>query len=143
MIRAVLDVNVLVSAFIGPAGSPPDRILREWQTGSFDLVASPLLISELTAVLSRPKFERQAGSGRADAFIASVAGGAILLQDPDERPRVSEDPGDDYLIALARLATADLIVSGDKHLLDLEDPQPAVMAPRDFAELLSRSALSG
>jgi predicted nucleic acid-binding protein len=46
----------------------------------------------------------------------------------------SDDPGDDYLIALASAQRAAL-VSGDKHLLDVSDEIP-VFSPRDFLELL-------
>jgi predicted nucleic acid-binding protein len=40
------------------------------------------------------------------------------------------DPGDDYLIALAAAARA-VIVSGDRHLLDMRDELP-VQSPAGF-----------
>lgn len=49
---------------------------------------------------------------------------------------LSPDPDDDYLIALARVAGADYLVSGDRHLLDLADPDPPVLTPRQFLRLL-------
>ncbi|MDX6651277.1 MAG: uncharacterized protein QOJ38_58 [Solirubrobacterales bacterium] len=136
MIRAVIDPNVLVSAFISPGGSPPDRIVRAWAAGAFELVASPLLISELVGVLARPKFEPQAGSGRAGAYVAALTGGAVLVEDVPNPPRVCTDADDDYLFALARAAKASFIVSGDRHLLDLETPDPSVLTPREFVEHL-------
>jgi predicted nucleic acid-binding protein len=55
--------------------------------------------------------------------------------DPDEEPPVrSEDPGDDYLIALAAAERA-VLVSGDKHLLALADRIP-VYSPREFIDLV-------
>jgi predicted nucleic acid-binding protein len=53
-----------------------------------------------------------------------------------EPPEVSPDPDDDYLIALARVAGADYLISGDRHLLDLTDPDPPVLTPRQFLDLL-------
>ena len=137
MTRAVLDPNVLVSAFISQRGGAPDRIVRAWREGAFELVVSPQLIAELTDVLTRPKFARQAAEGRADAYIAALAGDALQIDDPPDPPSVSPDSGDDYLIALARAARADVIVSGDSHLTQLSDATPPVLTPRQFAEQLT------
>jgi putative PIN family toxin of toxin-antitoxin system len=134
LIRAVLDPNVLVSAFISQRGSSPDRIVRAWREGAFDLVVSPQLIAELSDVLARPKFSAQAAEGRAEAYIAALAGDAIHIDDPPDPPAVSPDPGDDYLIALARAAHAHAIVSGDSHLIGLVDSTPPALTPRRFAE---------
>ena len=137
MTRAVIDPNVLVSAFISQQGGSPDRIVRAWREGAFELVVSPHLIAELTDVLGRPKFSRQAAEGRAQAYIAAFAGDAILLDDPADPEPVSPDSDDDYLIALARVANADVIVSGDPHLTQLTDLSPPVLTPRQFAEQLT------
>lgn len=136
MTRAVLDSNVLVSAFISQRGGAPDRIVRAWREGAFELVVSPTLIAELTDVLGRPKFELQAAEGRGEAYIAALAGDALQIDDPPDPPSVSPDPGDDYLFALARAAGADVIVSGDSHLTQLRNPNPPVLTPRQFAEQL-------
>jgi putative PIN family toxin of toxin-antitoxin system len=136
LIRAVVDPNVLVSAFISPRGGSPDRIVRAWREGAFELVVSAQLIAELTDVLARPKFAVQAAEGRAEAYTAALAGDAVAIDDPSEPPAVSPDPGDDYLIALARAADADVIVSGDSHLIDLADLEPPVLTPRRFVEQL-------
>jgi putative PIN family toxin of toxin-antitoxin system len=135
--RAVLDPNVLVSAFISQRGGSPDRIVRAWREGAFELVVSPQLIAELTDVLARPKFARQASEGRAKAYIAALAGDAIQIDDPPDPPPVSPDSSDDYLIALARAARADVIVSGDSHLIHLVDPIPPVLTPRQLIEQLA------
>jgi putative PIN family toxin of toxin-antitoxin system len=135
--RAVLDPNVLVSAFISQRGSAPDRIVQTWREGAFELLVSPQLIAELADVLARPKFARQAAEGRAEAYIAALAGDAIQIDDPPDPPRVSPDKSDDYLIALARAARADVIVSGDSHLTQLTDPTPPVLTPRQFADQLT------
>jgi predicted nucleic acid-binding protein len=50
---------------------------------------------------------------------------------------VSPDSGDDYLIALARDARADAIVSCDSHLTQLVYPTPPVLTPRQFIEELT------
>lgn len=137
MTRAVLDPNVLVSAFISQRGGAPDRIVRAWREGAFELIVSLALIAELTDVLARPKFARQAVEGRAEAYVAALADDAMQIDDPPDPPPVSPDSSDDYLIALARAARAEAIVSGDSHLTQLADPTPPVLTPRQFVEQLA------
>lgn len=47
------------------------------------------------------------------------------------------DPNDDYLIALARANDAEVIISGDKDLLDWELQQPPVVTPAQFEQGVS------
>jgi putative PIN family toxin of toxin-antitoxin system len=135
--RVVLDPNVLVSAFISRRGGAPDEIVRAWRDGAFELIVSPQLIAELTDVLSRPKFSLQAGDGRAQAYIAAFAEDAIQVVDPPDPVQLTPDSDDDHLIALAQAAGADVIVSGDNHLVQLVNPSPPVLTQRQFAERLS------
>lgn len=137
MTRAVLDPNVLLSAFISQRGGAPDRIVRAWREGAFELIVSLALIAELTDVLARPKFARQAVEGRAEAYVAALADDAMQIDDPPDPPPVSPDSSDDCLIALARAARAEAIVSGDSHLTQLADPTPPVLTPRQFVEQLA------
>ncbi|HEV7175475.1 MAG TPA: putative toxin-antitoxin system toxin component, PIN family [Solirubrobacteraceae bacterium] len=133
--RAVLDPNVLVSAAISPTGQPR-QILTAWIEQRFELIASPALLDELADVLARPKFRRYITVAVATEFIDGLATDATIVADPPELPGVSPDPDDDYLVALARAAGADYLVSGDRHLLDLTDPNPPVLTPRQFLDLL-------
>ena len=135
--RAVLDPNVLVSAAISPAG-PPRQIIDAWIDERFELVVCPTLLDELREVLARPKLERWIRTELATAFVDGLEQDAIVVDDPTALPGVSPDPDDDYLIALAREAGADFLVSGDHHLLELVDPDPPVLSPRGLLELLDR-----
>ncbi len=137
MLRVVLDPGVLVSAVLSDSG-PPARILDRWRDGEFDLVVSPLLLGELEQVLLRPKFHEVASEMEVAAYVDALAQGGVLLPDPAQVPAVATDPGDDYLVALARASGADAIVSGDKHLTQLTDPPVIVLTPREFLERLER-----
>jgi len=134
-VRVVLDANVLVSAAISAAG-PPRQIVSAWVDGRFQLVASPALLEELSDVLARPRFRRFISIATAGDLIDGLAEDAEILDDPPAQPGLSPDPDDDYLITLARAAKADYLVSGDRHLLDLTDPGPPVLTPRQFLDLL-------
>jgi uncharacterized protein len=131
--RIVLDCNVFVSALLSPEGAPA-QILDRWADEDFDLVVSPLLLAELREVLSRPKFHALVDSAHVDALLSGLIEDAVLVGDPPLRPGLTPDPGDDYLVALAREADAQCIVSGDTHLTQLADPRPPVLTPREFLE---------
>jgi putative PIN family toxin of toxin-antitoxin system len=129
--RAVLDPNVLVSALISPSG-PSAELLAELRLGAFELVTSPLLLAELEGVLRREKFRRYITEAEVDAFVDLIRRESVLLDDPEPSSTpLSEDPGDEYLIALARAARTDALVSGDPHVLRLRRSIPA-RTPREF-----------
>jgi predicted nucleic acid-binding protein len=103
-VRAVLDVNVLISAILSPRGSPA-RLLLAWQAGAFELVVSPALLAELARALAYPTLAHLIPAADAAAFVAWIAGSAVLAADPGTAPTLqSADPNDDYLLALATAA---------------------------------------
>lgn len=128
--RAVLDVNVLISAILSPRGSPA-RLLIAWQAAAYELVVSPALLAELARALAYPKLARLIPPTDADAFCAWIARSAVLAADPDVGPPIrSLDPNDDYLLALATAERA-ILVSGDGHLTVLADRRP-IRTPAEF-----------
>jgi putative PIN family toxin of toxin-antitoxin system len=129
--RVVLDVNVFVSALLAPTGSPA-KILEGWAAEQFDVIVSPLLLIELERVLRRRKFKTSIPAVQVDALLSALAEEGVSATDPEVRPAATPDPGDDYLVALARAIDADCIVSGDTHLTQLSDPRPPVLTPREF-----------
>lgn len=135
MLRVVFDPSVLVSALISRVGAPA-ALLREWLDGAFDLLVSPKVLAELEDVLLRPKFRRHLTVGEASAFVSLLRARAIEVADPGDPEPLTQDPADDYLLALARAAGADLLVSGDKHLTDLADPPVRVVTPRALLTLI-------
>jgi putative PIN family toxin of toxin-antitoxin system len=135
-VKAVLDPNVIISALLSPTGSPA-KVLRAWIDGSFELIASELLLGELERALSYPKLRTRIDAAEAAELVELLRREAELFEDPDAAAAiVSPDPGDNYLIALAATARA-VIVSGDGHLLGLADKLP-VYSPADFLALLAR-----
>ncbi len=59
------------------------------------------------------------------------------MPDPADFERFTRDPNDDYLVALARLHDADVIVSGDRDLLEWEEQSPPVVTPAAFEAMLT------
>lgn len=113
--RIVCDTNVLVSGilFLGP----PRRILTMASRGKVTNFTTPDLLREVEDVLLRPKFGL-----RAEQVVGIIA----LFRDTFEIVHSSRrvqvvlaDPSDNMVLEAAAAASADIIVSGDKHLLDL------------------------
>jgi uncharacterized protein len=130
-VRVVVDPNVIVSAMLTP-GSAPDRVLQAALGGTITVIVSPKLLEEVREVTARPKFEwldREEVERVLDGLAACES-----AADPTEVPAVTRDPGDDYLIALARTAGAEMLVSGDLDLLEAEISDPAVLNPRGFVD---------
>ena len=50
---------------------------------------------------------------------------------------MTADPQDDFLVALGRTADASVIVTGDRHLLEVDGLRPPAVTPRAFLALLA------
>jgi putative PIN family toxin of toxin-antitoxin system len=136
-VRAVFDPNVIISALLSPSGHSV-HLLSAWSKGEFELIVSAKLIDELGRALGYPKLRRHIPEREASRVVQWLTESATVASDPIEAPRVrSPDPGDDYLIALAASRQA-MLVSGDKHLLDLADRIP-VLTPAAFVNRLDES----
>jgi putative PIN family toxin of toxin-antitoxin system len=136
--RLVVDPGVLVSALITPLG-PPAQILRAVAEGRLVLVVCPHLLAELLGVLRREKFRAYVTVEEAERYVAGIAARAETHPDPQVVTPITRDPKDDYLIALAREAGVDAIVSGDAHLLELEGVDTPIVSSSRLVEQLARS----
>ena len=135
--RAVLDVNILISALLSRRGAPAQLITR-WLAGEFELVVSDALLGELERALGYPKLRSRIPTPEAQRFVGALRRSACMVVDPNVVPPRSADPDDDYLLALAAGASA-LLVSGDRHLLDLSERFP-VRSSQQFLETLDEAA---
>jgi putative PIN family toxin of toxin-antitoxin system len=132
-VLVVIDANVFVSAAIQRGAS--HRIIESWLSGAadFEVVMSPELLGEIREVLTtRPRLRKWISLETATLFVNTIETIVDLVDDPYEVQRETRDPNDDYLIALARTHEADVIVSGDKDLLEWEPQSPPVVTPAQF-----------
>ena len=140
MLRVVADANVLVSAAIARSPQAPSVLtLDAALDGRAELVTSPLLLREITSVLSRQRLRKYVSADEATRFVADLAAQTTLLVDsPGPHPTVCRDPRDDYLVALAEASGAGAIITGDLDLLVIDPGELAVevITPRQFVERL-------
>jgi len=78
------------------------------------------LLAELTDVLGRPKFTRRlaARGVSVDELVDSFVEAAIVVT-PRSTVRIVSDPDDDVVIGTALAARAEMIVTGDRALLEV------------------------
>ncbi|MEW6681826.1 MAG: putative toxin-antitoxin system toxin component, PIN family [Nitrospirota bacterium] len=129
---AVLDTNVLIAALVTEGAC--SKLLFRARRRDFFLVTSPFILSEVQRVLAR-KF--RASRAENVSAIRLIREAAHRVVEPNVRvERTCRDPDDDHILACAREAEAEYLVTGDHDLLVMETFRGTrILTPRDF-ELL-------
>ena len=114
--KAVFDTNILISAFVFPGGVP-EALYRAALERRITLITSPPLLAEFGRVLVE-KFGWD--PVRSEDAVAQVARIGEVVRPAETVEVVAEDPADDRVLEAAAAGHANLIVSGDRHLLNLK-----------------------
>ncbi len=140
MFRIVLDTNVFVSALINPHGKPA-QILNHVFENRIRLFISPPIIEELERVLSYPKLAKKHGLKREKLkeFIADLLSIMSLIEEEKIIEVITEDPSDSKYLSCALNSKVDFIISGDTHLLNLEQYEGIpIVTPAQLLEIMER-----
>lgn len=140
MLRVVLDTNIFVSSLLVKEGLPA-QVLDAWSERKFLLATSPSLVSEIQSTLNYPRIRRKYNITNNDVnqLITLLAEDALVVPGDIEAVSgsVPDDPADEAVLACALDAEADLVVSGDRHLLDLVEYHGIrILTAREFVEKL-------
>ena len=138
MLRAVLDANVYVSAYIRPEGPPGQIVERFLRDAAFEIILSAEIVEEVLRALAYPKI-RKAARGKVDCelWFEDILVLAQLITGDFKTAGVSEDPDDDKYIAAAVEGRAAFVVTGDPDLLDIGEHEGVrIVNPRAFLDLL-------
>lgn len=122
--RVVLDTNVVVSGYLW--GGVPRQLLQAARQNRLRLFTSTPLLLELADILGRVKFTRKLAAAQLsiDQLVDGYALLATVVHPVAINPTIIiDDPDDDQVLACALSAKTDIIVSGDRHLLDLQKHQ--------------------
>ncbi len=131
--RVVLDTNVLVSGLLIP-GSHPARILLQFRDGDWRLAVSPAILEEYGRVLRRRKFGFPLE--QVEAILAEIESRAMVVIPSRRFNAVPQDPQDNEFLDTAVEARADVLISGDAHLLGLESFRGiSILSPARFLAL--------
>jgi putative PIN family toxin of toxin-antitoxin system len=114
--RVVIDTNVLISGLFSTTSTP--ALAVEKAVTKAQLVATRETLRELIGKLHSPRFDRYVRRERRDVLLERVAS-LVEIIDVLQSIRASRDPKDDKFLEAAVNGRADVIVTGDKDLLDL------------------------
>jgi len=130
-LKIVVDTNVLMSGVFF-AGLPL-RVLQAWRDGLATLVVSPEILAEyqrVGAILAA-----QYRDVDFEDFMELVMIHAEIVAAPALEAPVCADPDDAKFLACARAARARIIVSGDKHLINVGSFHSIeIFTPRRFVD---------
>lgn len=139
MLRVVIDTNVIVSGILSRKGAPVE-LLKAWRERRFLLLTSLAIVAEVRAVLQYPRIRKKYPLSNDDIeqTITLLEHDALLVKgEANVAGSVPDDPKDEMFLACALDGTADVIVSGDHHLIDLESYRDIpIMTPRQFLDQL-------
>lgn len=113
--RIVVDTNVLVSGMHW--GGIPAEIVEAWANSRVKVVCSAEIIREYSEVLHRTN--QGMPPEKIDGMLSFLISQSEIVQPNHWFKLILEDPGDDKFIDCAFHAQANMILSGDKHLLKL------------------------
>lgn len=117
MYRVVFDTNVLLSAFI--FGGNPEKLFELARRNKILLLTSPSILVEFASCLKNKFLWDDENIAKA---IKTVGYSSELIKPTQKLAVVSDEP-DNRILECACKGKADLIVSGDKHLLTLKEYQ--------------------
>ena len=116
LVRVVIDTNLCISMLIGKRiGS----LLQIFDLPQYELVTSDDLINEILSVTARPKFAHYFNADDVQRFVQFLEEYSTKFQ-IGNIPQRCRDPKDDFLLELAVVADADILLSGDADLTDMK-----------------------
>ena len=116
------------------------RLLDLWRDGKYLLLSSPPIIGEIKAVLELPRIKTKYCLNDLDIqkLLHLIELDAILVPGiTDAGDVIPDDPSDHKFLSCAIEGNADVIVSGDRHLLNLKKFRGIPVIPvNEFINLL-------
>ena len=130
--KAVFDTNVLIAAFLTEGICA--KLLVRAHRRDFDLILCDAILQEFERVLKK-KFAISPHETSEALTILSEATQEILGHTHSVTP-ICRDSDDDLILACARDAAADYIVTGDEDVLVLKNYERIrIVTPREFEKL--------
>jgi putative PIN family toxin of toxin-antitoxin system len=119
--RVVADTNLVVSGLLWHGA--PREVLDAARSGKIELFTSIILLAELEDVLGRDKLSNRLKlvGATVPELVRGYAALGSFVTPLTIAPVILEDPDDDHVLACAVAAKADVIASGDRHLLTLKN----------------------
>ncbi|MBA2278245.1 MAG: putative toxin-antitoxin system toxin component, PIN family [Chloroflexia bacterium] len=135
MIRAVVDVNVLVSGFPARQGGPAE-ILAAWTDQTFELVISEHILREMVDAWSKPYLRARFGPDEVRAAVDRLRTKATFVIPVDTVFSIADDEEDDLVLATAVAGEVPYLVTGDYGLQRIgRYGDIMILSPRAFLDV--------
>jgi putative PIN family toxin of toxin-antitoxin system len=136
--RVLIDANVVISYLLNPNRPGTIRTIFEALfEEKFTLLLPEALLDEIVITVTQKSYLRaRIPLDALEVMVESLR--AVAEEIPlieSDIPQVTRDPKDDYLLAYALVGEADVLVSGNKDLLELgEIAGVRIMSPGEFVD---------
>jgi putative PIN family toxin of toxin-antitoxin system len=153
--RVVYDCNIYVQALINLDG-PASRCVESARQGKALLFVSPFVLAGIREIHEKLPSKYGVTAEQTDALARYVASFATIISDVPELYRHPFDPDDSHYVNLAAKTQSRLIVSRDRHLLNLMDnsrseaqafqsqfPSLRIIDPVEFLRTLDQERAAG
>jgi uncharacterized protein len=140
--RVLLDTNILISFLLTRSGhqSTVAQVIQAAVDAKFTLILPEEVVAELERKVSTNQYlTARITDDEVMRLIALLrVSGQSLPPLTGSAPSLVRDPKDNYLLAAAAIADADVLVTGDRDLLDIRAllKRPAIMTAPEFLQLL-------
>ena len=131
--RILIDTNILISALLYPNSKPSQVLL--YVARHHELVLSDYNIAEFRRI-AKDKFDKKHSD--IEVFLAEL--GFELIIAPHAPQKLISDPKDAPILNAAIMESVDIIISGDKHFLNLNLERPKVMTAAEYLEHIEAEA---
>ncbi len=131
MLRVVIDTNIFISSFFGGV---PREIINLWKTGAITLCLSQAIVEEYIAVLNRLGLKDELEIRNLTKLFAEGYNSIFTVHTPNLHI-VEDDPDDNKFLECAVALDSNVIISGDKHLLNIQKYMNIqILSPREFID---------
>ncbi|MCA2721483.1 MAG: putative toxin-antitoxin system toxin component, PIN family [Microcystis sp. M048S1] len=115
-IKVIIDTNLWISFLIGKQLAGLKYLLIE---KTLVPIFSPQLLNEINLVTKRPKLQKHFPQSKVQELLEllSIIG---LCIETKSKINICRNAKDNYLLALAKDSQADFLITGDQHLLILQ-----------------------
>jgi len=139
LLKVVFDTNVYISAIL-TSGTPRVALLESFRRKGIEVLISEPILLEIERIL-RLKIRRS--HSEAMAILMAIRKNTTLISPESNLAVIEADETDNRIIECAVKGSAQCVVSGDRHILSLEEHQGIrVMSPTEFLRDMENGAAS-
>jgi putative PIN family toxin of toxin-antitoxin system len=129
--KVVLDTNVLISGIF--FHGPPYQILKAWQEKKLTIVITQDILSEYQRVSN--ELSKEFPSIQINQLLDLITTHAEVVHTKGIKIQICKDPDDNKFVECALASKSRIIVSGDRHLLEISGYKGiTVISPRNFVD---------